>query len=390
MLSAPPPAKLSVRLLAASAVLVVFGVASVALGQMPVGAVLATIGLILGIGTVIRRRPGHVDEQALAASAAAQAAVSAARDRVAAAQHRRDWAVSRCAALGLPAEPAAVRAVVVARSRIEAHAGEVRRWTEQRDALVGELSAAGGELAGALGARTHPAASADIASLGAAAEAYRTAGQLRAEQAAAASRLPDLIEQRDAVLAAERRTNDDYQAREAAAQNLIAVAARCGVRVETPVQGETALTKWENERAERLAQLADNQRDWARLQALLDGRTLDELRELAKAAMAKATDLVALLSPGREGSVDASTAADKLPGLRQEAAEANNLAAAAGGELRQFAASVPSVSEAEETLEQTELELASVRELQQTLELTTAFLTAAQDRVHPRHRAAAR
>jgi len=380
--STPAPAKLPVPLLIAAAVAVLIGVIAVALGQLPVGAAVAAVGVIVGAVAVLRRRPTGPDEQTLTAAASAHAAAAAAREQVTEAQHRRERAVARCAELGLPAEPEAVRAVPTARNREQAHVEELRRWTEHRDPLVAELSAAVGELAGALSARGHAADGTDPAALLEAADAYRLACDSRAQQAAAASRRPDLVQQRDAALAAERRLVEDAQARDTAAGNLLAAAKLCAVAADTPEQAEAALLEWQGLRAARLSQLDADQEDWTRLQSRLDGRTLDELRDLAEAASAKAAALAAQVSPDAVAAVDPATAADRLPVLREEVTEAGNRAAAASGELRLYAATIPNVSEAEETLEQAVGELGRVRELQRTLELTTSFLTAAQDRVH--------
>jgi hypothetical protein len=382
--AAATPARraLPVPLLVAAAVVVLVGVALVAVGQPVVGVLAAVAGAVLAAVAFMRGRNAGPDEAAVSAVAAAQAALVAARQQSAEAQHRHDRAVARCRELGLAVDPAALREVPVARARAQAHTREVQRWTEERDALAGELAAAVGELAGALAGRGHAATGTDATALRAAAETYRVSCEERAGQAAAASRLADLTAQLEAARTAELRAEADSRQRQEAADRLLAAARRCDVSAETPEQALDLLTEWERKRDARVAQLADDQQEWARLQALLDGRSLDELRELADVAEQKAAALAAVAAAEELAGVDSATAADALRALREAATQARNLASAAGGELRQFSATVPNVSEAEEALGAAKVELARVRELQETLQLATEFLTDAQDRVH--------
>lgn len=382
---APPkasPRRLSARLAVAGAALVIPAAAAVAIGLVVLGLALAVICALLGTAALLRRPPAKEQVQVVTPAARRETDADAAkREQAKAQQQRHDRAVARCAELGLPEDPDAVRAVPVARAREQAHTAETRRWTEECESLATGLAAATGELAGALAARGHVAEETTPAELRGHAEAYREACEVRASQAAATARRPDLIQQRDAALAAEQRADDDARARAAAAEVLLATAKQCGLDAATPDLAATALTEWESERANRLTQLAADQQDWARLQALLDGRTLEDLRGLAAAAADKAASLHGVASTDPVAPLDAAPG-DRLPHLRAEATTASSQAAAANGELRQFAASLRSVAEAEETLAQTTRELERLRELEATLDVTTKFLSAAQERVH--------
>jgi uncharacterized protein YhaN len=88
------------------------------------------------------------------------------------------------------------------------------------------------------------------------------------------------------------------------------------------------------------------------------------------------------VDPALLASVVASSAAERLPALRQAASQVETSAAAEEGELRLFATSLGNVSEAEEDLSKAEDELKRVQQLKETLELTRKFLEDAQDRVH--------
>ena len=374
--------RLSAPLLFAAALAVVLGVVLAAAGQLAAGAVAAVVGVALAASGFLRRRAVSADATGVSAHVAAQAALAAAQQHTADAQHRHDRAVARCGELGLPADPATLRDVPVTRARAQAHGLDVQRWAQVRDGLVSELGAAVGELAGALDTRGHPEASTDVSTLRAAADAYRVSCDARAAQAAAASRLADLTTQLEAVRSAEHRSKADTAQREIAAGRLLAAARLCNIAAEEPEQAVALLTDWQQLREARVARLADGQRHWARLQALLDGHTLEELRELTDAAREKASKLCVAGPGGKPDAVEAANATDELPKLREEAAQAHGRAAAAEGELRQSSTSIPSVAEAEEAVEAATDELARVRELQATLELTTGFVTSAQDRVH--------
>jgi uncharacterized protein YhaN len=374
--------KIRVPLLIVAAVAVVLGVVLATAGQSGVGAVAILAGVVLAAVALLRRGVAAADGPAVSAHVAAQAGLAAAQAHTVEVQHRHDRAVARCGELGLPAEPDSLRHIPVARARAQAHGSDVQRWTEQRSGLVSELGAAIDEFSAALAGRGHPVTCTDVGALREAVDAYRDSCVARAAQAASSSRLVDLSSQLEAVRSAERRVDADTAQRQAAADKLLAAARLCNVPTEEPEQAVALLTEWQRLRAARVTQLADDQRDWARLHALLDGHTLAELRELAVAAQEKADKL---LDGGAREEVlasEAATAIDELPTLREEAVQARSRAAAADGELRQFSASVPSVAEAEEVLESAKGELARVRELQETLRVTTDFLASAQDRVH--------
>jgi hypothetical protein len=380
--TAPAQRPLPVPLLIAAAVVAVIGVVLVATGQPVVGAVVALAGVVFGAVVFAGRHPASVDGATVSALATAQAALAAGRQQSDAAQQRQDRAVARCFELGLPPDPQALRDVPVARARTQGQAEDLRRWTRERESLVRELDAAVGALSGALAGRGHRTTGTNVVELRAAARAYRVACEQRAEQAAAASRHTDLAAQLTAARGAEQRAAADSKQRQAAKEKLFAAARSCGAAADTPEQAVELLTEWERERGSRVAQLVDDQNEWSRLQVLLDGRTLDELTDLAAAANEKAVGLAAAVTAAELAAVDPATAADALPALREDAAEARNCAATADGEFRQFSATVPSVSEAEEALDAANDELARVRELEETLQLTTEFLTTAQDRVH--------
>ena len=166
-----------------------------------------------------------------------------------------------------------------------------------------------------------------------------------------------------------------------AEQQVLDAAALCGFTASDADEAVAQLQTWQQSRAAELAGLDERRREWTRLQRLLDGRSVAELREEATQVRERAT---------RSGlafeAVDLATVSraddDHLRELRRQAQVAAAEAAAAQGSLTEWAANLASVSEAEEELEHATAELGRVRDLDETLELTRRFLAAAQERVH--------
>jgi DNA repair exonuclease SbcCD ATPase subunit len=186
----------------------------------------------------------------------------------------------------------------------------------------------------------------------------------------------------EAAEQAEQRAEEDLQKRAGAAQLVIEALDACGLTAPTPEAAAAALEQWLASHRTHVGQLGTAQREWAELQALLDGRTLQQLNQDASSAADHARDVAVKAGPALLPSINPATAAGKLTELREIARQAERKAANSSGELQQFARSVTSVAEAEEALQADEDELDRVRELEETLTLTSQLLERAQDRVH--------
>jgi exonuclease SbcC len=367
-------------LLAGAAVAAIAAAALLASGKTAVGVVALGIAVVLVIIGLARRRAGSVG--VIRRHAELEAKLSAARQQVSAAEHKRVGAVRRCGELGLAADPQAIREVIAARIRAASYAEDLSRWQRLRAGLQEKVRSAEGDLLSALAARGHRAATPTAGGLSAAVDEYGQACVTRARQAEQAMRREDLANQLEARQQQERRADEDRLERSAAAQ-LVAEAGRaCGLRAGPPETTVAALEKWLGQRAEQMEHADKARQQSADLEALLQGRSLDELAEQAAAGARKADGLAARADRGLLAATDQATAAGRLPSLHEQAREAGNRAASAAGELRRFAASVPSVPEAEEALEGARVELTRVRQLQETLTLTRRLLENAQDRVH--------
>jgi DNA repair exonuclease SbcCD ATPase subunit len=188
--------------------------------------------------------------------------------------------------------------------------------------------------------------------------------------------------QLEASQQAEKRAQQDLQRRADAAHLLTEALAACRLTAPTPDAAAAALDQWLTSYQGHTGKLGSAQRQWAELQALLSGRTLQQLREEADSAAGKARDLEIMADPALLAAIKPATAARNLAGLRETAREAGRTAANASGDLQRFAKSITSVAEAEEALQAAEDELVRVRQLEETLSLTSQFLKQAQDRVH--------
>jgi exonuclease SbcC len=371
----------SMVLIAAGAAVAVFGLLLLVTVSLVVGTAVALVGAGLALFGAVRRRNASTTSAAREL-AEAQASLHAAQTQVNEVARRREHASTRCAQLDIAADSVALRTVPVARARATAHQHDVEVWTSQHAILQSEATAAVVELAAALAARGQTSSGRDEAALFAAADNYQQACRDRAAQAAEAARRADLVQQLSAVQSAEGRAVYDERSRSQAAELVAAAAGRCEIVCSTIEQAVTALQTWVEERNGRLAELATNQREWAKLQALLDNKSLSELEESSQAASTRAEELRATVDPALLASVDASSAAERLHALRQSASQAENSAATQEGELRLFATNMGDVSEAEEDLAKAANELDRVLRLKETLELTRKYLEEAQTRVH--------
>jgi hypothetical protein len=181
---------------------------------------------------------------------------------------------------------------------------------------------------------------------------------------------------------AEQRADQDLQKRAEAAALINAALAACGLTALTPQAAADALEQWQTSHNKNMEQLGSAQRQWADLQALLNGRTPEQLRQEAASATRQAHDMKTGVDPALLAAIDPATAAGKLGQLRNIAREAGQKAANSTGDLQRFARSVTSVAEAEEALQAADSELNRVRQLEETLTLTSQFLERAQDRAH--------
>jgi recombinational DNA repair ATPase RecF len=368
-------------LLAAAGVAVVVAVALLASHRAGAGVVVLVVAAVLAVLGVARRR-GASPGEAQRRHAEAGARIDAARQQAADAARRRDAAAQRCRELGLEPHPRVIRQAVADRARAAGYRTDVADWEGRVADLQDQVRTAAAELLRTLSARGHPAASPAPDDLAVAVTEYRQACDRRAGQARQASRRADLAAQLEARQQQERRAGTDRQEREAAATLVAGAAAACGLPAGPAETAAADLEKWLVQHSETTAAADKARQQAADLEALLNGRSLDELTQDAENTRRRAAGLAACADLALVAAADPATATERLAELRQEASDASVRAADATGGLRRYAASVPSVPEAEETLAAADAELGRVQRLHETLALTRRFLASAQDRVH--------
>lgn len=368
-------------LLTAAGVAFVVAVALLASHSAAAGAAVLVVAVVLVVLGVARRRGVSVsDAQQLLAEA--EAKVQAARQEVEKTARRRDAAAQRCREMGLDPKPVVLRHAVADRARAANYQMDLAKWQGRVDERNDEVRTAAAKLQSALTARGHPAASPAPDDLAAALAEYGEACKRRASQAQQASSRAELAAQLEARKEQEHRADTDRQKREAAADLVKQAAAACGLAAGPAESAAAALEGWLAQRSEALAAADEARGQAAKLEALLNGRSRDELTQDAKNAGLRAAKLAAGADPALLAAADPATATEELPQLRNEASNAATLAADAAGALRNYAASMPSVAEAEEALAAAEAELDRVTQLKKTLVLTRRFLEDAQARVH--------
>jgi recombinational DNA repair ATPase RecF len=314
------------------------------------------------------------------ALARAEASVEPYRRARAAATERRDAALGRARASGLPEDAAAIAELADRVAAIAVQRDALIRWEARHAELQGQLLTARHDLAAALRDRGEDlAADADPA---AAAATYHAACESRSALQRLADRAEALRHQlharraaEDAAAAARRRAHE-------AAERLRAVAAELEITATDAEQLCAAVEQW---REERSGALQANQRalaEWQQLQALLDGGSLADLQGDAERRRQRANELAAALAAEAIALPTGVQSDEHLAALRREAQQLEREHDVARGALDAQRAALPDVAEAEEAADAAQRELERVEGLAATIDTTLGLLRAAQERVH--------
>jgi uncharacterized protein YhaN len=337
------------------------------------------------------------------AEAAAQRGAASARAEVEA----------RCNARGLPVDPTRLQHLAAVAEQVLDHRSLHARWSSSADGYARDLKQAETRLRDQLVAHGQPAdpatAVTDLVS------AYEQACEARAALAVGAARRPVLVKALADRAAAEEAARTATKVRVQAERGLRDAAQTAGVDTggdgsAIPQDLVAALEAWQVAHDEQLSAAAEAQRDWADLQAVLNGASLEELTATRDAAVVERETLV-------EGATAAAEAAEQAVSVAVEAANSAAVDEAAAGDVKtvtelltaareevkasraemlafaglaekadgvaaERARSLVSVPEAEEAVAAAEEELDRVNELAATLEWTHQFLATAQEQVH--------
>lgn len=319
-------------------------------------------------------------------------------------QPRADVA-ARCAALGLPPEPAMLHDLAIrAEKLIEFRAARIA-WEGRREQCAGEVTRLAGDLRSALSERGFADLDTDLADLLATYERSCAVAARQAVMAAQRDTLAQALVERERAETAAVET----EVIRAKALDLMRKAVRAADR--TAVVGPTtspgellaALGAWQRGWEGQLRTADEERNAWSELATLLEGSTLDDLTarfakgqrehgELVRTSEQDADDAAVavarcdLLTAACEvtGDVDPRLAEARAAST-QALVRAKELARSAdelGGAAAERRRGLPGVPEAEEALAQAQGEVAEIAGLATTLTLTKKFLAAAQDQVH--------
>jgi DNA repair protein SbcC/Rad50 len=384
-------------------------------GLLMVSAVLAAGALAAGAVWVRARRAASAAAEDRRRAESGLAPWDVAR---AAAEARHADATQRLAAAGIPgATPGAVRALAAQAAASEAAIRARAEWEDRRSRAGERLGVAESRLRAALEARGIQVAG----DVDRGFRDYEAAVAQRAELAAAASRGPALRSALSSRRQAEAQARDALQARSEARAALLRTAGLAGC--ETAGRTEDALVEalreWQQRQAEDRRLATEARTEWEQLQALLAGRSVDDLERRAGALADEAADRereLAELTRSVSGNEDHHAGADsdlagradtassgatpaplgeigetppagdrETPPLARLTAEERRLldeARSLAGAAEDRAGRLPDVAEAEEALRRAEDELERVRRLDATLGATIELLERAQERVH--------
>lgn len=375
-LEAVEHSSLSRPLVAGLAAAAVFGGAGLWVLHSPwIGSALLIAGIVALIWLIFRSgeagRTRALDElRVVEAQVLAQRkAMDEARAKVTAARSQ----IARC---GLPVDSKALRQladeIVLAGRNLQA----VGEWSTSNEALRSSVNAAIDVLRQALTQRGIGEVNDLIQGYG----EYERACRLRAEQSVGASTRPRLEQQLADRESAERAVSDAAVRWSAAEQRIVATVARCGLEAHD-VTAIEELRRWQAARKEMLIHFDEAAREYAELQTLLDGGTLEDLESQTAVRQRRgaslAAEFVRLPDVANGGELD-----DEIGRCDSAAHDASHDATAAEAQAGERARDIPSVPEAEESLVSARLELERVMRLNKTLILTLGFLRAAEDRVH--------
>jgi DNA repair protein SbcC/Rad50 len=387
---AAEPARTQARpLVIAGGIIAAAGVATLALGITGMGVALLLIGVATaaGGGWMTTRAPrSSPDDSALRA---AETRLLVAEQMHASAQSQLDAARQRARGAGLPTDVSAVRELASRAYEAERALASFESWETELARLSVDVETACNALRRALSDRsvTIDPGVQDSDLLASHAD-YRRACRDRRDVASGASRRPDLEQTVLARLAEERRYAADLERAHTAEQRLRDAASATHLADETSTDWRSEvlvdqLRRWLDDRAQRRSSIQQALREWDRLRTLLDGLTLDELRdELDRSS--ERFEAMALPDPAEQAHLEnlSNELEQLIPELRSASQTARERATMAASEVRVKAERLRSVPEADEELAAAQLELRHLETLESTLDRTAEFLRAAQERVH--------
>lgn len=376
--------------IALGGVLAFAGITLAALGQPVVGAIVLLIGAIVGVvgsvntsraKTPAARVPPRTPITEPAAPPAQdveftrrQARLVLQEESQAQAQRRRDGAIARIANLGLPVDAGALRQLAAdgdtAASWKTRHAEWRRRraeleqrWSTAVEALRTALSARGLEVGGE-------------ADLERAYDNYVEACRRRSDVARQAGRRPDLEAQLVSRRSAEAARDHDVAARAGAEQQLLDVAHQAGCDAPSIDDLADVLRDWVRSQEELDEARQEHAKIAARLDQLMDGRTLEDLR----AEIAELTVDSGDPPPDEAPTLDDRSA--ELDAVQARARQRRDRLAELIGKIEGAEGHLLDVSQAIEADARSNAEVRRLTAFAEDLDIASETLSTAQQKVH--------
>lgn len=184
------------------------------------------------------------------------------------------------------------------------------------------------------------------------------------------------------VLEQCRHSEEQHVTRDAAVTAVRSAVAAVGSSDDDPDAFPARLRAWQEERQAGLQTHDEAQGEWAELQQLLAGETLDAHTEQAQQSRRLADNASVGFTASELDGLDPQTAGQGLPQLRRDHQQSAEAAAARAQLTISEAAKLKSVAEAEAELDEAREMFTRVLTLDQTLKTTIEFLTEAQQRVY--------
>ncbi|MGH7502578.1 MAG: AAA family ATPase [Longimicrobiales bacterium] len=303
--------------------------------------------------------------------------------KVAAANHAQSIiqnATTACVQNDLEPAPTALRDLAVRIERHEERLQERRQWDIARASLEAAVHEAEEAVRAALQARGMQGTEVgDVAPIH---QAYISACDRRSDEASLAARKPDLEKTLKLREDAEGQAAKAAHDRTIAEHAVLEAAARCEKPASTAEEAAATLRSHCDAIRSRLEAHSKAISDWNVLQTLLEGATLEDLRQRAEAARREADGLArSVRGSGRGG---APLPRETVQQLERRVEEAGSRAASLRGQLEERARQLQSLAELEEQVTVAEAELERVERLDRTIETTLKFLGAAEDDIHHR------
>ncbi len=291
-------------------------------------------------------------------------------------RERAEEAAGEALALGLPSDPAGLRALAHEVAMSQQAQALTTHWSDEHQLHLEAERTARVALHRVLSQR-------GVDDL----PAYEAECAARHEQAASAMLRGPLEQQLGARRELEAQASRTAGERQLALESLRSVTVRITGAPVTPeappAEMEAGVESWLRNREARLAAGQQRQSEWIELRGLLAAGSPEDRQHRAADAEREARELAAgIPAPELARAIGRQDPPSRLRSLAEEESEARTRADRARGELDQHPARRLSVPEAQEALERARAERRRLQELGRALEVARRYLEQAEDRVH--------